>query len=99
MCSSPAWMSQPIRRRRTAFGQADRVDAGVRGAGPLCGNAAAVGLALFPEMAVAGWEFTACDDLSLAWHFAQAVWPHRAARGGGANYVSTASAPGIKSTV
>jgi hypothetical protein len=35
-------------------------------------------------MAVAGWEFTACDELSLAWHFAQAVWPHRAAQDGGA---------------
>jgi hypothetical protein len=51
-------MSQPIRRRRTAFGQAYRVDAGVRGAGPLCGNAAAARFAPFPEMAVAGWEFT-----------------------------------------
>jgi hypothetical protein len=35
-------------------------------------------------MAVDGYEFTISDEMGLVWHFAQTVWPRRAARGGGA---------------
>jgi hypothetical protein len=35
---------------------------------PLYGNAAAAGFALFPGMAVVGWDFTARDEPGVAWH-------------------------------